>query len=155
VSYCRWSSEDWKSDVYVYQDVNGWTTHVAGLKSAYTGELPPYVDLSADFTDAEVTAWWNRNQHVRELMNERLVPIGLAYDGESFSDPTPGACADRLEHLRAVGYHVPEGAIIALRAEHMDRDGDVTPESHDDTGAPGVTSGSRPQTGSDPDPTAH
>lgn len=31
MSYCRWSCLDFKSDVYVYANINGaWTIHVAG-----------------------------------------------------------------------------------------------------------------------------
>lgn len=28
MSYCRWSSDDFKSDVYVYESQAGWITHV-------------------------------------------------------------------------------------------------------------------------------
>lgn len=31
MSYCRWSTDDGRSDVYVYHDIRGgWTTHVRG-----------------------------------------------------------------------------------------------------------------------------
>ena len=33
MSYCRWSSDFFECDVYVYEDVSGgWTTHVAGRR---------------------------------------------------------------------------------------------------------------------------
>jgi hypothetical protein len=33
MSYCRWSSDHFDCDVYVYEDVSGgWTTHVAGRR---------------------------------------------------------------------------------------------------------------------------
>jgi len=40
--------------------------------------------------------------------------------GRSYNDPTPGACADRLEELRAKGFNVPQRAIDALREEQAD-----------------------------------
>jgi hypothetical protein len=58
----------------------------------------------------------------------KLVNIGLAHDGQTFDDPTPEACADRLEQLRAAGYVVPQSAIDRLREEaaHGDRAGEST-----------------------------
>lgn len=29
MSYCRWSSDNWKCDLYCYEDANGYITHVA------------------------------------------------------------------------------------------------------------------------------
>ena len=39
MSYCRWSSDRWQSDVYCYSDViGGYTTHVA--RSRREGHAP-------------------------------------------------------------------------------------------------------------------
>lgn len=114
MSYCRWSSDDFDCDVYVYEDTaGGWTTHVAGMRvSIDRSGLPP--------EDADVVgSWIGRYQAVMDLVQfAGRQPIGLPHDGETFSDPTPGACADRLEELRALGYHVPQWAIDELRKEH-------------------------------------
>jgi hypothetical protein len=40
MSYCRWSSNDFQCDVYVYEDVaGGWTTHVACNRVVYSEPL--------------------------------------------------------------------------------------------------------------------
>ena len=45
MSYCRFSSDDWQCDVYVYADVaGGWTTHVAAVRFVFDKELPPPVE---------------------------------------------------------------------------------------------------------------
>ena len=118
MSYCRWSSDNWKCDVYVYEDVNGgWTTHVAGRRRLKLDTLPqsPY-DL---LTGGSVPENWNeiyRTYH-DALGKLPFEDITLPHAGDSFNDPMPSDCADRLETLRGLGYHVPQYAIDELRAE--------------------------------------
>jgi hypothetical protein len=143
VSYCRFSSDNWRSDVYVYEHVaGGWTTHVAGMKRA----LPPIPDfplsrmprfgaqLAKGMRRPTYPSRWHEvaahcafriygiwhHVHMWSVDVIPLKPIGLPHDGESFSDETATACADRLEALRAIGYHVPQYAIDALRDEAKD-----------------------------------
>lgn len=141
MSYCRFSSMNWRCDVYTYEDVfGGWTTHVAGRRRLF----PPIPDIPIMWLpsfggqwDRETrsmtypgrwhklaarivfgfTAWWHNSVHMRSLELIPLRPIGLPHDGEQFNDPTPCDCADRLESLRALGYVVPQHAIDALREE--------------------------------------
>lgn len=115
MSYCRWSSDDFQCDVYVYEDVSGgFTTHVAGNRLVYANPLPPEVPLDRD----HFGAWMERHQAVMKMADEATrVEISLPHAGESFNDPTAAACADRLESLRELGYVVPQYAIDALREE--------------------------------------
>lgn len=116
MSYCRFSCDDFQCDVYVYADVaGGWTTHVANRRHDRGGlQFPEPVP----FDEAHIEAWLERYHEVGRLLERcPLVPIGLEYDGATFSDPTPGACADRLEQLEKAGYRVPASAIEQLRAE--------------------------------------
>lgn len=142
MSYCRFSSMNWRCDVYVYADVGGgWTTHVAARKRL----MQPIPDLPLMFLptfggrwngDARrmeypscwqalaarvffgVAAFWHNRVHMASLHLMPLRSIGKAHDGESYNDATPTECADRLERLRAAGYVVPQYAIDALRLEH-------------------------------------
>lgn len=103
MAYCRFSSDDFRCDVYVYEDVTGgWTTHVAGNRRAES-----YTPMPNDIDFAQMEEWEKAN----------LVPIKLPHAGETFNDATPGECADRLESLRALGYQVPQRAIDLLREE--------------------------------------
>jgi hypothetical protein len=119
MSYCRFSSDDFQCDVYVYEDcMGGWTTHVAGRRHVLKKPLPPPVDIS-DFK-----AWIRRDRKVRRILDRaKMVDIGLPHDGECFNDPTPGECADRLEELRVLGYRVPQYAIDQLRTEDKELEG--------------------------------
>lgn len=114
MSYCRWSSMNDMCDVYVYEDVaGGWTTHVAFRRRA----LPPIPSLPLGRVPTRLWLLWDRYVHRATLHLIPLRPIGLPHDGCSFNDSTPGACADRLESLRAMGYRVPLYAIDTLREE--------------------------------------
>lgn len=114
MSYCRWSSDDFKCDVYVYEDVaGGFTTHVAGNRVVYTKELPP--PLPHDATPKE---WLERHDKVSKIYRRsKRVPIGLPFDDQSFNDDTAKECAERLIKLKEIGYNVPQYAIDALLAE--------------------------------------
>lgn len=116
MSYCRWSTNDYQCDVYVYESSDGYETHVAGNRYVFAEPLPAPVPFGSD--DAEIRAWVERGRTVSEVIERSTTqPIGLPNDGESYTDPTAGACADRLERLRDAGYVVPQFAIDALREE--------------------------------------
>jgi hypothetical protein len=118
MSYCRWSSDDFGCDVYVYESTgDDWLTHVA--RNRVLGVVPPTPPMHDD------PAWIQQYMLAHQaqmafLETAERAPIGLPHDGESFDDPTPGECADRLEQLRALGYRVPLYAIDALRAEQAE-----------------------------------
>lgn len=136
MSYCRFSSMNWTSSVYVYKDVSGWTTHVAAGKRMF----PPIPDIGfgglsmrlyrwSEETPASawrgfvMAAWyrfisfWHNRVHMASLHIIPLRRIGLPHDGETFRDPTAIDCAARLASLRALGYRVPQHAIDELVAE--------------------------------------
>lgn len=146
MSYCRFSSDNWMSDVYVYADVaGGWTTHVASRRRRIPPVPPfplhriPISLLGARLERKEgagsklvyssrvremvgkavfgMAALWHSRVHMASLKRIPLRPIGKPQDGQTFSDPSPEDCANRLEGLRAMGYRVPQYAIDALREE--------------------------------------
>lgn len=115
MSYCRWSSMNFWSDVYTYPHVDGtWTTHVA--ESRYVGTppddtLPMIGKVSREEflrLSRERSAWFDAAEHQ---------DIGLPHDGKTFKDPDPATCAETLKMLRGAGYHVPQFAIDALLEE--------------------------------------
>lgn len=115
MSYCRWSSDDFQCDVYVYESVGGgFVTNVAGMRVVFEEPLPQPVPFDKDHLDAFLA----RHDQVLAMVDAATrEPIGLPYDGEDFVDPDAGTCADRLEALRRIGYRVPDYAIEALREE--------------------------------------
>jgi len=118
MSYCRFSTNDFQCDVYVYEDcVGGWTTHVASNRIVPCKPLPPVINFSMDNADE----WLVRYQNVQDIIrNSVRESIYNPYAGKFYNDDTPGECADRLEMLRKEGFRVPQSAIDALREENKD-----------------------------------
>lgn len=129
MSYCRFSTDDHTCDVYVYEDAHsGWVTHVAGNRPVIDrAALPPAPSFGDPNLDNE--AWGRAYQAHSEALHrqlevcERLDLSELSDDaGKSYFYPTPGACADDLERLSDLGFHVPREAIETLRAEQTELD---------------------------------
>lgn len=101
MSYCRFSSDNFQSDVYCYATDGGYVVQVAENRHKDPGAT------------------------MRALSSERptwdpyanLERIGLPNDGQRIHCDTPGQTADCLEELRETGYRVPQRAIDALREE--------------------------------------
>ncbi|HEX7324318.1 MAG TPA: hypothetical protein VF292_03050 [Rhodanobacteraceae bacterium] len=120
MSYARFSSDDYQCDVYVYESVDGWVTHTALRRYVLDGLLPPPVP----FDEGHLQAFIERQVKVSAIVEHaQQTLIELPNAGESFRDPTPLACAQRLERLKAIGFRVPQYAIDALRDEAREAQG--------------------------------
>ncbi|MHA2065498.1 MAG: hypothetical protein ACXABY_14080 [Candidatus Thorarchaeota archaeon] len=110
MSYCRWSSDGWKSDVYVYESAEDFTIHVATNKRVHADPCPK-VD-------------WKSGGYLKQCEEEQrwvdestLEPLGLPHDGETYREDSAEECVARLLKLREAGYHVPQYAIDNLKEE--------------------------------------
>ena len=113
MSYCRFSSDNWRSDVYAYADVSGgYTTHVASNR--VIGDVPT---LPRFDNRSFLEAYRRQMDFLRDAKRE---PIGGPYDGDSFNDEGLEEFLARLLSLREAGYYVPDGAIEAVREEIAD-----------------------------------
>lgn len=113
MAYCRFSTNHHSGDVYVYASADGVVTCLAaGRFQIESSSLGPQVDPSADFDG------WNAGYRgLRALLEASEVdPIGLACDGQVFTDDCPGQAAARLADLAELGYRVSGGAVAALQA---------------------------------------
>lgn len=110
MSYCRFSSDDFKCDVYVYSDVSGgYTIHVAGNK--ILGDIP-HVPRPGD------PSWKESLHKQRRFLNKaKHAPIGLSRDGTSYWSIELDECIETLKSLKEEGYNVPDYAIEALEEE--------------------------------------
>lgn len=114
MSFCRFSTNDYTSDVYCYEGGNGFVTHVAGCRVIYDEPLPAPIK----FTTENLEAWFVRHNKVNQMVERaEKVPIGLGQDGECFCDSDAKSCMDRLLWLRSLGYNVPQSAIDCLSEE--------------------------------------
>lgn len=120
MSYCRFSSDDYQSDVYVYEsahlDEPVWVVHVAQRRWVFHEPLPPEVDMTQD-----IDAWLRRRQEVSAQIDDtsrgHWIELPEPVEGSAHELDSPGECADLLESLAGQGFHVPEGVIDELRTE--------------------------------------
>lgn len=97
MSYCRWSSNDFDCDVYCYESSSGYEIHVANRRCVFAEPLPPLVPYEPE-NPQWPTQWVERSRKVSEMVERATwVPIGLPFDGKSFTESTAEDCADRGE----------------------------------------------------------
>lgn len=101
MSYCRWSSMDFKCDLYIYEAEDGIAIHVASNR--VVGDVP-----SIDWSSAELLHSTYKAQ-MGFLDTAEREPIGLPYDGESWYGLGKGAACAVIEMLEEEGYIFPEG----------------------------------------------
>lgn len=108
MSYCRFSSANWRSDVYVYGSV--WGIEVIVASKRRMGPIP-----LVTFDREDIDSWVDdvRAQH-DALENMGLIDIGGPFDGAKDTYGTYAGAAKRLQEVRAAGYVVPDGVIESL-----------------------------------------
>ena len=123
MSYCRWSTDDFQCDLYIYECVTDhWVIHVAARKVICKEQLPEPVKLDPGSTESW-WEWFERRKKVDEIRKRsELAAIGLPYDGQTIAVDSPGECADAVEMLLALGYRAPKGIIGELRDEQKELD---------------------------------
>ncbi len=116
MSYCRWSSDCYQSDVYVYADVSGgFTTCVSGRRYR---PLKPVPTPPAESSPGGYLLYWSEcSAWIDDQSNWEWQDVEHEAAGQSFNDDTAKECADRLRALRAAGLNVPQYAIDDLDAE--------------------------------------
>jgi hypothetical protein len=117
MSYVRWSSDDFRSDVYCYADVNGgFTTHTAALR---VPENTPRVGGFPVNQDEEAWSEWARKhgEQMEFLDACERTPIEHPLAGKTFNDATLEDMRARLVMLKSEGFVVPDSAFEAIDAE--------------------------------------
>lgn len=114
MSYCRWSTDDFQCDVYLYEAVGGgFCLTLAKHRVIFKDPLPPLEDFSET-----VKGDLLRRQIIHELIERAdRVPIGLSRDGQSFSLDTAEEAIELLLDLRSEGYRFPDYVIEELKEE--------------------------------------
>lgn len=116
MSICRWSSDNYRSDVYVYSH-GGWTIHVASYRIAFHPDHP-LLPIPLDGDPAAWVAYTEASRVAHEHTERSRIDHPLA--GASYREPTAAACLRRLQELSAEGFHVPEFAFDSLVDEVTD-----------------------------------
>lgn len=110
MSYCRWSSDGFGCDLYVYEDCyGGYTTHIASRR--VIGDCPKLCWDDAATLKASYAAQ-------REFLDScEREDIGLPHDGESFNDSSLLDLYWRIVGLIELGYRVPHSVVVAIEEE--------------------------------------
>jgi hypothetical protein len=117
MSYCRWSSDNYKCDIYAYESSAGYQIHVAS--SRYVGE-PPESSLNLIILGGkENIDKYLSGEKVRRKWFDKgeTRPIGLPYDGESYLCDSLQEFYDKMMELRNAGYHIPDQAFKRIKEE--------------------------------------
>ena len=119
MSYCRWSSDFYECDVYVYESIyNCWTIHVA--KNRLKEKMPESIkSIPIDTTEGFV------KRHSKEMEwldkhgdGERLDLSKISsHAGKIYNIETPLECAKLLIQIRNSGLNVPQYVIDELQRE--------------------------------------
>ena len=130
MSYCRWSSDGMKCDVYVYEHYfDGYVCHVAARKIVNLDEAPHVPNLfeyptdeQGRLTDESIQDYMVKHRAWNEWLDKSAIreDIGLEFDGETISTDSATSMANELVMLKEMGYQVPQYAIDALYEEGLE-----------------------------------
>lgn len=127
MSYCRFSTDCYQCDVYVYESVyDCWTIHVAGRRH----HNPTIPLVPADYDEANgFIEWYKRQQEWLTHPDTTLIdlPEDNEHVGKTYDLPSPEEAADMLQLISDSGLNVPEYVIIALREEQIEIDQQLPP----------------------------
>ena len=112
MSYCRFSSDNWASDIYCYESDAGFVIHVAGNR--VKGDVPVLPEFESRTLQLFTQAY---EVQMAFLESAERQEIGGPHDGESFHTSDAMGCLSCLMMLREARYWVPQGAIDAIREE--------------------------------------
>ncbi len=118
MSYCRWSSDDWACELYCYESIGGWVTHVAAYKRVNV----PKIGKMPNHQSPRVFKKWMKKYKAQMVYLEtaEMRAIGLPYDGQTFNDADIRTFKERLLYLRGVGYKFPDYVLETIDQEILD-----------------------------------
>lgn len=122
MSYCRWSSLNWRCDLYCYEDTSGmYVIHVAAnTREGKWPEYPPFALMAGKIKEEEYAE--KRREFDIAFDKSTLVPITLPFAGETFEEPTLQTFRARLLELRALGYRFPDHMLTTIEEEIRDEE---------------------------------
>lgn len=113
MSYCRWSSMNWKCDLYCYGSSAGYEIHVGGNR--IVGDVPHQVEWFQGISDDEFSKRHRENMAFLEDADRKS--IGLQFDGQSYTLSTLEDFKDKLLELREAGYIFPDHLLEEIDEE--------------------------------------
>ena len=115
MSYCRFASDGFQSDVYVYESGNGFVINIAQYSLSNDWTYPSlFANAPTDEADFLVHATAVIQRQQEWMRTATRTKIERLHSGDTFNIKDRQGAADRLMYLRGLGYHVPQVAIDAL-----------------------------------------
>ena len=121
MSYCRFSSDGFKSDVYLYGSVdNDYVLHVASSRIKNIDELSKNLDLKIEKDN--IKSFMKQYTKLLQKINKHAIHenINGKYDGQIFSFKTSKETIKMLKTLKKEGYHVPKNVFKMLKEESLE-----------------------------------
>lgn len=120
MSYCRFSSDGFLSDVCVYHTAGGYHIFVAQFRCTNSFQYPELFPAPEGKRAQE--------RHFRAVAEGRKKWIATAFrskielehSGETFVVESAQAAIDRLKYLAQIGFHIPSSCLKALQDEAND-----------------------------------
>ena len=118
MSYCRWSSDNFKCDLYCYGCDTGYVTHVA--RNRIVGDVPT-IHTRALLDGAREEFNKSLKMHDEFLDTCERVSIGLEHDGKCFVDRCLEDFRDKIVELIEMGYRVPDYVLEEIDEEMKEK----------------------------------
>lgn len=118
MSYCRWSSDNFRCDIYAYEDTyGGYTIHVAS--SRHKGEVPK-VDYNLIWDEKNHPEFMRQSEAQNKYLETcGTEPINLPLAGETFNCADLEEFYNKMVELQNLGYHIPKNVINNIKEEKM------------------------------------
>lgn len=119
MSYCRWSSDNFRCDLYVYNSIDDtYVIHVAAKRRIGDWGESPYEAILRDPDKDIPKDWSNQVKAYHERLNAApLMEIKLPYAGSTLYEKSPEGLLRRLLELRKLGYCFPDEVLDTVREE--------------------------------------
>lgn len=115
MSYCRFSSDGFQSDVYVYESDSGFVISIAQFSLSNDWTYPSlFANAPTDEDEFLVHATAVLQKQKEWMRTATRTKIERLHAGDTFTIHDRKGAADRLLYLRGLGYHVPQCAIDGL-----------------------------------------
>ena len=111
MSYCRFSSDNFGCDVYIYGSQYGYELHIAGNR--VIGDVPKLTDLLGN-PEEFLKSHKAQMDFLDTAKRER---IKLPYSGESFTFSEPIDLLEKLKELKSLGYRIPKYVFEEIEEE--------------------------------------
>jgi|WetSurMetagenome_2_1015567.scaffolds.fasta_scaffold148707_3 hypothetical protein len=117
MSYCRFSSDNFNCDLYIYEDVSGgFTTHVASNRQRTWIKLFYWItDKRLKFGNYKTR--WRRFRLFKIPLFLTHKKIDGAFDGKTFNDDTISDVLKKVDALKRCGYKIPECSYNTIKEE--------------------------------------